>query len=66
MHPKDDEIYPLETRVIWKKNGLKAVIKRQTFQMGGKGFLHYLGEVQGRQGLYCLIHDEIGLEELPK
>lgn len=65
MHPKDNEIYPLETVVRIKRTNEFAVIKRHTFQKDGKGFLHYLGEIESREGLYCLIHDEIEVEALP-
>lgn len=65
MHPKDNEIWPLETVVRIKKTGQFAIIKEQAFQFQGKGFLNYLGEIEGRDGLYALYHDDIELEELP-
>lgn len=61
MHPKDEDIYPLETKVRWRKNGKIAVIKRHTFVMDGNNFLHYLAEFEKQDGLYCLLHDEVDL-----
>ena len=64
-HPKDYEVYPLGTVVRLKNTGQFAIIKIQAFQMNGQGFLHYLGEIEGREGLYCLIHDRLEVECLP-
>jgi hypothetical protein len=63
-HPKDYEVYPVGT-VVRLKTGQFAIIKIQTFQMKGQGFLHYLGEIEGQEGLYCLIHDRLEVECLP-
>lgn len=57
-HPKDNELYPLETKVKTRRGEI-AVIKDYTFQFQGKGFLHYEAEIVGRKGRYCLLHDEI-------
>jgi hypothetical protein len=62
-HPKDDEIYPVGTVVRWKKTGEFAIITKHGFQHEGKGFRYYLAEIKGKQGNYCLLHDEI--ESLP-
>lgn len=68
MHPKDDEVYPVETVVRIKKTGEFAIIKSRTFQKDGRGFLNYLAQIDGRgEGdLYALYHDDIELEHLPK
>lgn len=63
-HPKDCEVYPVGT-VVRLETGQFAIIKVQAFQMNGQGFLHYLGEIEGREGLYCLIHDRLEVECLP-
>ncbi len=65
-HPKDHEVYPVETVVRWKKTGQFAIIKARNFCKDEIGFLHYLGVIEGRgDGLYCLIHDDLELEHLP-
>lgn len=30
-----------------------------------RGFLNYLGEVEGREGLYAMYHDDLEVEHLP-
>ena len=65
-HPKDHEVYPVETVVRFKKTGLFALIKSHTFMMEGRGFLNYLGEVEGKKGIYAIYHDDIQIECLPK
>lgn len=66
-HPKDDEVYPIGTVVRIIKTGEFALIKKQTFLMDGWLFLHYLGNIEGREegALYCLIHSDLDLECLP-
>ena len=64
-HPADNEIYPIGTVVRLKRTGEFAIIRKQNFLKDEKGFLHYLGEIEGREGLYCLIHDQLDLESLP-
>lgn len=64
-HPLDHEVYPIGTVVRIIETGEFAVIKLQTFQMNGSGFLHYLGEIEGRTGLYCIIHDRVDVECFP-
>ena len=61
-HPKDNELLPLGTTVIIKEGfnkGKKAVIRDYTFLNEGRNFLHYLGEVEQREGLYVLYHTRI-------
>jgi hypothetical protein len=65
-HPKDNEVYPVDSVVRLKSTGQFAIIKRQSFQKNGEGFLNYEGEIEGREGIYCLIHDRIELECLPQ
>lgn len=68
MHPKDSDIYPLETKVLILEGynkGKTAVIKDYTFQFDGKGFLNYLAEVQGRTGRFAVYHEEIRIIEKP-
>lgn len=65
-HPKDSEIYPVNTVVRRKKTGEFAKIKAHTFQKDGKGFLNYLAEIEEHDGLYALYHDDIELEHLPE
>lgn len=64
-HPKDDEVYPIGTVVRLKKTGQFAIIRKQVFLMGEKNFLHYTGEIEGREGLYAIYHDDVELEALP-
>jgi hypothetical protein len=67
MHPRDEDAYKVDTVVRLKKTGQFAVIKRVAFMMDGKGFLHYLGVIEGRgDGLYALYHSDIDLECLPE
>ena len=66
MPTKPEDVYPIDTVVRIKKTGQFAMIKSQTFLKDGKGFLHYLGIIEGRgDGLYCLLHDDVELEALP-
>jgi hypothetical protein len=66
MHPRDEDAYKADTIVRLKKTGQFAIIKRPTFLKDGKGFLHYLGVIEGRgDGLYALYHSDIDLECLP-
>jgi hypothetical protein len=65
MHPKDEDTYPEGTVVRFKKSGKLAVIKKRAFMMDGKGFLHYLGAIEGRQGEYAIYHDDVDLVALP-
>lgn len=65
MHPKDSEIYPIDTVVRLKKTGQFAIIKSHTFVYDGKGFLYYEGEIEGRLGQYALYHQDLELEALP-
>jgi hypothetical protein len=64
-HPKDDEVYPVDCVVRWKRTGQFALIKGHTFLRDGKGFLNYLGEIEGRKGMFALYHDDIEIECLP-
>ena len=64
-HPKDSEVYPVDSVVRLKETGQFAIIRKQSFQMNERGFLNYLGEIEGREGLYCLIHDRLELECRP-
>lgn len=65
MHPKDEDTYPVNTVVRLKKTGQFAIIKQVFYQSGDKNFMHYLGNIEGREGLYVLYHDDIELEALP-
>lgn len=66
-HPKDYyEVYPIGTVVRWKKTGQFAKITDHTYQKDGRGFLNYLGEIEGRKGTYALYHDDLELEHLPE
>jgi hypothetical protein len=66
-HPKDDQLIPIDTVVKIKTGpnaGKKARIKKHSFLMDGKGFLNYLGYIQGKgKDLYALYHDD--LEVIP-
>lgn len=64
-HPTDDEVYPIGTAVRRRKTGEFAIIRKRVFLREDKFFLHYLGEIENKEGLYCLIHDEVELEALP-
>lgn len=61
-HPKDDEIYPIGTVVRIEATGQFALIRDYTFQYQGKGFLNYLAEIEGRDGLYAVYHEDVELE----
>lgn len=63
-HPKDDEAYPEGTVVRIKRTGEMAIIRGRQFMKEGRNFLHYLAEIEGREGLYALYHDDIELEAL--
>jgi hypothetical protein len=62
MHPKDNEVYPIGTVVRIKKTGVFAIIRKHGFLKDGKNFLHYLGEIEGKEGLFALYHDDIEVE----
>lgn len=64
-HPKDDEVYPADTVVRLKKTGQFVRIIEPVFLKDGRNFLHYHGEIEGREGMYAIYHDEVDLEALP-
>lgn len=68
-HPKDEEVYPVGTVVRLQKTGEFALIQKRVFLKNGKNFLHYLGQIEGRDsglpGYYVIYHDEVDLEALP-
>jgi hypothetical protein len=65
-HPKDHEVYPIGTVVRLKRTGEFARITDHGFQHGGRGFLNYIGIIEGRgDGRYALYHDDLELEALP-
>ena len=64
MPIKDSEVYPVGT-VVGLRTGQFAIIKQVCFLNEEKNFLHYLGEIEGKHGLYALYHDDIFLECLP-
>lgn len=65
-HPKDSEVYPVNTVVRIKKTGQFAIIKQQQFLKDGNGFLNYLGQIEGRgEALYAIYHGDVDLENLP-
>jgi len=45
--------------VRWRKTGEFAIIRDRTFLMDGKNFLHYRAEIEGKEGLFCLLHSEV-------
>lgn len=59
MHPRDEDVYPAGTRVRIKKTGEKAVIRDVVFLKDGKNFLHYEGEIEGKEGHFVLYHRNI-------
>ena len=65
-HPKDDELIPINTIVTIIRGaniGKRARIKQHSFQMNEKGFLNYLGYIQGKgKDLYALYHDDLEVE----
>lgn len=66
MHPKDSEVYPVDSVVRIKKTGEFAKIMGHNWQKDGKGFLNYYGDIDGRRpGRWALYHDDIELEALP-
>jgi hypothetical protein len=66
-HPKDNELIPIGTGVLWTKPRTKqqviAKIADHCFQFEGKGFLNYEVEVSGITGRFAAYHDD--LEILP-
>jgi hypothetical protein len=65
-HPKDDQVYPLDTVVRLIKTGEMAIIKDRVFLKDEKNFLHYRGIIEGRgEKLFAIYHDEVDLEALP-
>lgn len=68
-HPKDSEIYPLETVVRIIKTGEFAIIKKHVFLFEERNFLHYLGHIEQRttkeDHYFVLYHHEVELEALP-
>lgn len=64
-HPKDNEIYFLDTVVRLKKTGQFAIIRKYGWQSGGRGFLNYLAEIEGRNGLFAIYHEDCDLEVGP-
>ena len=67
MHPKDEDTFPINTVVRFKKTGVFAVIRGKTFLKDGKGFLNYLGEIEGKEpgAQYAIYHEDVELEALP-
>lgn len=65
-HPKDDQVYPIDTVVRIKKTGEFAKITGHNWQKDGKGFLNYYGEIEHRRGMYALYHGDIDVEVLPE
>lgn len=62
-HPKDDEVYSVETVVRILKTNEFAIVKDHTFVKDNRGFLNYLCIIEDRsEGLYALYHDDIELE----
>lgn len=64
-HPKDNEVYPAGTVVRIRRTGQFAIIRSHLFLSGDRNFLNYLGEIEGKRGLFALYHDDIELESLP-
>jgi hypothetical protein len=66
-HPKDNELIPIGTTVLWTKPQSKqkiiAKIASHAFQFQGRGFLNYEVEVAGIKGRFAAYHDD--LEILP-
>jgi hypothetical protein len=65
MHPKDEDAYKPQTIVSLKKTHEFARIIEPVFLKDCKGFLHYHAEIEGRDGMWALYHDDIILECLP-
>jgi hypothetical protein len=66
MHPKDNEIYQIGTKVIWTRPShkvspkvVKAVIVDYGFQKDGKGFLNYYVRIEGEKGNYAAYHSDL-------
>jgi hypothetical protein len=67
MHPKDNELYPVETKAIWvrpshrvKPKVVEVVIKKHEFRFEGKHFQNYLVEMAHEPGsLYAAYHDDL-------
>jgi hypothetical protein len=66
-HPKDNELFPIDTVVRIRKTGEFAIIKDQVFLSDfNRNFLHYRGIIDGRgESMWVLYHDDIELENLP-
>lgn len=63
-YTRDEDVYPPGSIVRLKKTNEFARIKDVVYLKDGKNFLHYHGEIEGREGLYALYHNEIELEHL--
>jgi hypothetical protein len=61
----DFDAFPVGTVIRIKRTNEFAIIRQQNFLKDRKGFLHYLVEIEDKQGLYCALHDDIDLEHLP-
>jgi hypothetical protein len=61
---KDEDVYPKNTVVRLKKTGQFAVIREVQYLRPElqKYFLHYLAEIEDRDGLYCVFHHDVELE----
>jgi hypothetical protein len=62
---KGEDAYSVGTIVRIRKTGQFAIIRKKIFLKEGMNFLHYLGEIEGREGLYSLYHEDVDLESLP-
>jgi hypothetical protein len=63
---KDEDTYPIETIVRLRKTGEFAIITDKTFLKDGKSFMHYLAQIEGKEGKYALYHEDVDLEALPE
>lgn len=61
---REEEVYPINTVVRFKKTGLFAVIK-QVHRFKDGSYQHYLGEIDGKEGLRVIYHEDVELEVLP-
>jgi hypothetical protein len=64
-HPREEEVWPVDTVIRDKKTGVFGLIKQQVRMKDGS-FQYYLVEIEGRKGQYCAIHSEWEFEAPPK
>ena len=58
---REEDVYPINTVVRVKKTGEFAIIRKIHRFIDGS-YQHYLGEIEGKKGLYVIYHEDVELE----